>query len=230
MEIVGRQPLPHNEHNAVTTSVERVETADGRILVRKRIGRHKAELARALAGVGRPAPLELLAPRGRRLHQPAAAGFAGGHRAGDPAGRRSRRTRRRRPSRCGSSYVGGTPGHGRSTWPTTRPWPGAWVAGRPGRRSTSPGAHEASSGPTRRPSRRRYELVDDDEAWAQPIIRDCWPGRAAGRVASPARPSRAAARRARATAPHPVPPRRLGIERGPPTRRHGGAVRLVLLR
>ena len=37
------QPLRHNEFNAVTTSIEQVETADGRMLVRKRIGRHKPE-------------------------------------------------------------------------------------------------------------------------------------------------------------------------------------------
>ena len=42
MEIVGREPLRHNQHNAVTTSIERVETSDGRTLVRKRIGRRKA--------------------------------------------------------------------------------------------------------------------------------------------------------------------------------------------
>ena len=29
-----------------------------------------------------------------------------------------------------------------------------------------------------------YDLVDDDRPWSEPIIRDCWPGAAAGRVAS----------------------------------------------
>ncbi len=41
MDIVGREPLRHNELNAVTTSIDKVETADGRMLVCKRIGQHK---------------------------------------------------------------------------------------------------------------------------------------------------------------------------------------------
>ena len=35
------EPLRHNQHNAVTTSIDKVETADGRTLVRKRLGRVK---------------------------------------------------------------------------------------------------------------------------------------------------------------------------------------------
>ncbi|HEX7444406.1 MAG TPA: hypothetical protein VF320_10985 [Acidimicrobiales bacterium] len=42
-DIVRRESLRHNQYNAVTTSIEQVNTADGRVLVRKRLGRSKAD-------------------------------------------------------------------------------------------------------------------------------------------------------------------------------------------
>jgi len=41
VDIISSEPLRHNQYNAVTTSIDKVETADGRTLVRKRLGRAK---------------------------------------------------------------------------------------------------------------------------------------------------------------------------------------------
>ena len=179
MEIVGRQPLPHNEHNAVTTSVERIETADGRTLVRKRIGRHKASspehwlasddphhwnywhreadayasqtLRDSLSGTGLeipPADIQSDAEPG----------------AGDDES-----------VTLWIEFVTGTPGtafdladhqalaRGLGRWQAGPPLDEPW---------SSRGFIRAYSASKPAP----YHLVDEDEAWAQPIIRECWPG------------------------------------------------------
>ncbi len=173
MDIVGCRPLPHNEHNAVTTAVEQVETADGRTLVRKRIGRHKpgapehwlasdephhwnywrreadayssAELRRSLEGTGLEIPGAVVEDDGE-----------------------------------GSitlwiDYVAGTPGtafdladHQALARGLGR-WQAQPVAEEPW---SSRGFIRAYSASKPAP----YELVDEDGAWSETIIRDCWPG------------------------------------------------------
>src|SRR3954454_18136523 len=172
MEIVGSEPLRHNEFNAVTSSIDKVETADGRALVRKRLGRAKpgspghwqasddphhwnywrreadactsAEVRASLEGTG--------------LEMPAAVAEV------DDDG-----------ITLWLDFVPGVPGtdfdladhqalaRGLGRWQAQGPLDEPWA---------SRGFLRAYSGS--KPA--RYDLLDDDAAWAQPIVRDCWPG------------------------------------------------------
>ena len=173
MEIVGRDPLPHNEHNAVTVSVERVETADGRTLVRKRIGRHDAG-----------APEHWLAsdePHHWNYWRREAEAYAS-----EPLRRSLEGTGLEIPAAVIDDddhdgltlwidFVGGIPGtdfdlgdhqalaRGLGRWQAGPPLDEPW---------SSRGFIRSYSASKPAP----YHLVDDDEPWAQPIIRDCWPG------------------------------------------------------
>jgi len=172
VDIVGSEPLRHNEHNAVTSSIDKVETADGRTLVRKRLGRVKPgspehwqasddphhwnywrreadactsdEVRASLTGTGLEMPTATVEEDGDGIT-------------------------------LWLDFVVGTPGtdfdlgdhqalaRGLGRWQANGPLDVPWG---------SRGFLRAYSGS--KPA--RFDLLDDDAAWAQPIVRDCFPG------------------------------------------------------
>jgi hypothetical protein len=172
MEIVGSEPLRHNEFNAVTSSIDKVETADGRTLVRKRLGRVKPgspehwqasddphhwnywrreadactsdELRASLAGTGLEMPAATIEEDDDGIT-------------------------------LWLDFVPGVPGtdfdladhqalaRGLGRWQAQGPLDVPWG---------SRGFLRAYSGSKPAP----FPLLDDDAAWALPIIRDCFPG------------------------------------------------------
>jgi hypothetical protein len=172
VRIVGSEPLRHNEHNAVTSSIDKVDTADGRTLVRKRLGRVKPGSPEHWQSSDDPhhwnswrreadacTSIEVRASLvGTGLEMPAATVDE------DDAG-----------ITLWLDFVPGVPGtdfdladhealaRGLGRWQAHGPVDVPWG---------SRGFLRAYSGS--KPA--RYELVVDDDAWARPIVRDCLPG------------------------------------------------------
>jgi hypothetical protein len=172
VDIASSEPLRHNEHNAVTASIDKVETADGRTLVRKRIGRvkpgspehwqasddpHHWNYWRREADVYTSAALRSSLD-GTGLEIPQATVEE------DDEG-----------ITLWLDFVNGVDGtqfdlgdyrslaRGLGRWQAQGPLDEPWC---------SRGFLRAYSGS--KPA--RFELLDDDAAWSQAIVRDCWPG------------------------------------------------------
>jgi hypothetical protein len=172
VDIVGREPLRHNEYNAVTASIEKVETADGRTLVRKRIGRVKpgspdhwqtsddphhwnywrreadayasGALRSSLAGTGLEMPGATIEDddEGITLWIDFVPGVAG------------------TKFLLGDfEALAGGLGRWQARGPLDEPW-------------CSDGFIRAYS--ASKPA--RYDLLDDDAVWDRPIVAECWPG------------------------------------------------------
>jgi len=172
VEIVGSEPLRHNEHNAVTASIDRVETADGRTLVRKRIGRVKPGSPDHWQASDDPHHWNFWRREADAYTSDALRASLDGTGLEIPAATVE-------PDDDGITmwidFVPGVPGtafeladyealaRGLGRWQAQGPIEQAW---------TSKGFLRAYSGS--KPA--RYELLDDDSAWNQPIVRDSWPG------------------------------------------------------
>ena len=171
MDIVSSEPLRHNEFNAVTTSIDKIETADGRTLVRKRLGQAKdgspehwqasqdphhwnswrrevdayasSVLRRSLMDTGLEMPMATIekSPEGATILMEFVPGIEG-------------------TSFDLADHQALARGLGR--WQAQGPLDEPWGSRRFLR------SYSAS-----KPA--RYELLDDDAAWSQPIVRDCWP-------------------------------------------------------
>lgn len=172
MDIVGSEPLRHNEYNAVTAAIDKVETADGRTLVRKRIGRVKPgspdhwqtsddpdhwnywrreadvyasdALRSSLAGTGLEIPGATIEEDddGITLWIDFVPGVAG-------------------TQFDLGDFQALARGLGR--WQAQGPLDEPWC-------STGFLRSYSASKPA------RYDLLDDDAAWTRPIVADCWPG------------------------------------------------------
>jgi len=172
VEIIRREPLRHNEYNAVTSSIEKVETADGRTFVRKQIGRVKDDTPDHWLSSDEPQHWNFWQ---REAHayssEPLRTSLAG-------TGLEIPQTKVQRDGDglvMWIEFVTGVVGtafdvgdyqalaRGLGRWQAQGPLNEPWA---------SQGFLRAYS--SSKPA--RYELLDDDAAWAQPIVRDSWPG------------------------------------------------------
>jgi hypothetical protein len=170
VDIDRSEPLRHNEFNAVTASIDKVLTADGRTLVRKRLGHtkpgtpdhwqashdpHHWNWWRREADAYTSEPLRR-SLEGTGLEIPTAT-------VDDDADGVT----------LWIEYVPGTEGvrFERVDHEALARGLGRWQAGPPlDEPWASRGFLRAYSGSKPAP----YELLDDDAAWAHPIVRDCW--------------------------------------------------------
>jgi hypothetical protein len=177
VDIVGREGLRHNEFNAVTASIEKVETADGRVLVCKRLGRHKPNAPDHWLASDDPTHWNYWRREAEAYLSPVLRESLAG--TGLEIPRATVEEHEAETSDDGVTlwidYVPGTPGvsfdlvdhqalaRGLGRWQAGPPLAEPWC---------SRGFIRAYSSSKPAP----YELVGDPEPWSQPIIRDCFPG------------------------------------------------------
>ncbi len=182
-EIVRREGLRHNEFNAVTTSIEKVETADGRVLVCKRLGRHKPGAPDHWLASDDPTHWNYWRREADAYTSPALRESLVGTGLEIPAATVEEHVDQSDEDALDLwiDFVPGTPGvsFDLADHQALARGLGRWQAGPLMVSPTVEAEPWCSRGFIRSYSMSKpapYELVDDPESWSQPIIRDCFPG------------------------------------------------------